>query len=116
MSYYASGEGRIYLNRDLTELEKDRIGNIFDDCFSEVYAEHDTVDLVKYYNNYNDDSTMECLKCFLNEFRSITVGGSVEFAGEDNSNWRFALTTDEAGNIKWVVQDGYIEWGEMHDI
>lgn len=116
MGYCASGDGRIYLNRNLAEVEKDRIGEIFDESFNEVYAEEDVIDLVKYYDKYHDDETMTTLKFFLDEFRNDVVGGSIEFIGEDNANWRFSLVTDENKKIKWVVQDGYIEWGDAKDI
>ena len=58
---------------------------------------------------------MGTLKFFLDEFRDSVVGGDIEFVGEDNANWKFALM-DIDGTLKWVVQDGYIEWGEPHEI
>ena len=116
MGYYASGDGRIYLNRNLTEIEKDRIGEIFDESFDEVYAYEDVIDLVKHYNKYYDGDTMNTLKFFLDEFRKDIVKGDIEFVGEDNTNWKFSLMTDENKNIKWVVYYGYIEWGDAIDI
>lgn len=116
MGYCASGDGRITLNRNLTETEKNRIGEIFDESFDEVYVHEDVIDLIKDYDKYYDDDTINTLKFFLDEFRKDIVDGDIEFVGEDNANWKFSLITDENKNIKWVEQDGYIEWGNAVDI
>ena len=111
MSYYANAEGKIKVEKKLTDGEKAQVRTILDyfTCGSIVGGE---ITLYHGQDNYDEDYVKEellDLANFLAVRNNPIVSAEIEWRGEDGEIWRFVCYNGE-----WAEQNGYIEWGDEH--
>ena len=110
MGYYASGSGYIDVGsacpseqalRDLAEHG----GLGFQLSAPNKYSPFYTIDVLHEYGHYSEEGVTDFLSM---AGRALQIlGGEIEFAGEDDSHWRFVWNGKDR---RWYEQNGSIEY------
>ena len=87
MGYYASGNGHIGFERELTDAEESALCNILESEYFDIWSLDKTGVDFGNYDTYDSERIEGILRSLKDSFPILE--GELEFDGEDCTHWRF---------------------------